>query len=274
MNATIFNIQKFCLHDGPGIRTTIFFKGCPLKCQWCANPESQKIEIEIMKDKSKCIACGICNDANFTLRDCPTFAASFSGKEYSVDEVYEEAIKDIDFYNSSGGGVTFSGGEALMHTDFIEKLSIRLREKNVHIATETCGFSSDKNFLKLCNSVDLFLFDVKHYDTVKHKAFTGVNNELILKNLVTALNLGKEVTVRIPIIPNFNDSLDDMENFGKLLKSINVKTVNLLPFHQMGESKYEMIDKEYTMKEYIQLSESDLKEHLEVIGKYVEKASF
>ncbi len=274
MKATIFNIQKFCLHDGPGIRTTIFFKGCPLKCLWCANPESQSTKIQLMKDKTKCIDCGTCNADNFTPSDCPHYCASVSGKEYTVDEVYLEAIKDIDFYNSSGGGVTFSGGEALMYTDFIEELSIKLREKNIHIAAETCGFSSHENFLKLCKSVDLFLFDVKHYDSTLHENFTGVKNDIILKNLQTAINLGKKVTARIPIIPDFNDSLEDMEHFGVLLKKLGVTKVNLLPFHQMGENKYEMIGKEYEMKSYKQLNEGDLVEHLEAIKKYIENASF
>ncbi len=274
MKATIFNIQKFCLHDGPGIRTTIFFKGCPLKCIWCANPESQHPHPQILKDKSKCISCLLCHENEFVVSDCPTFSASFSGKKRSVEKVYNEAIKDIEFYKSSGGGVTFSGGEPLLHLDFIKELSKLLRQKDIHLACETSGYASEQNFARLLKRVDLLLFDVKHYDDVKHKTFTGVSNEIILKNLETAILNGKDVIVRIPIIPNFNDSLEDMENFGKLLKSLNIKTVNLLPFHQMGESKYEMIDKEYTMKEYKQLSESDLKEHLEVIGKYVEKASF
>lgn len=281
IKACIFNIQRYSIHDGPGIRTVIFFKGCPLKCLWCSNPESQYNKIQIICDKTKCKQCLCCvnvcpkkaiylnnnhieinyNKCIYCLsckNSCSNNALSVEGNFLSVSEVLKEVLKDEVFYEESNGGVTLSGGEVLMQHEFALEILKSLKEKNIHTAVETTGYAPSKIFLKFIENVDLLLFDMKHYDREKHFKATNVYNDLIIENLKIAINMEKEVIIRIPVIPNINSSLKDAEEFCKLLKSINAKKVNLLPFHQFGQKKYELLNKKYAFQNIQQLHEEDL----------------
>lgn len=256
----VINIQKFSLHDGPGIRTVVFLKGCPLRCRWCANPESQHPEIQILRDKQKCIQCGRCTDGkpNSDITSCPVKALTTEGELMDVEAVLGTVMQDEAFYAQSGGGATISGGEPLVQINFVEELCQELHEKNVTVAVETTGYSDGETFDRLLKAVDIILFDVKHYNSQKHKEYTGVGSEKILENLAAAVNSGKPLIARIPIIPQFNDSPEDMEQFGKLLTDIGVKKVNILPFHQFGENKYALLDMDYKMKNVKALHKEDL----------------
>ncbi len=286
-NVNIFNIQKFSIHDGPGIRSVVFFKGCPLRCQWCSNPESLSTKPEIMWDISKCILCkkcenicptksisfpmdkfhfdnNTCNQCMSCIIQCPTKALDFYGEKMDIDKIMKEVLKDIDFYEESGGGVTLSGGEVMLHHNFALNLVKKLKEKKIHIAIETTGYAKSDVFQSLASNVDLILFDIKHYNSEKHKKYTGVNNEIILENLRWAVKNNLEIIARIPIIPSVNNSLDDAREFSKLLKEIGIKKVNLLPFHQFGEKKYENLSMEYTMKDKKALHKEDLEDYLKI----------
>lgn len=248
IRACIFNIQKYSIHDGPGIRTIVFFKGCPLRCLWCSNPESQSSEIQIPWDKSKC-------DAD-SIRE--------QGKYLTVSEVMIEVLKDKAFYEESNGGVTLSGGEVLQQHEFATELLKLLKEKNIHTAIETSGFISNEIFSDFIDNVDLLLYDIKHYDRQKHFEATNVYNDIIIKNLKTAVDKGKDVIVRIPVIPTINSSLDDARCFCKLLKTVGAAKVNLLPFHQFGQKKYMLLNKEYKFKNIKQLHKEDLLEYQKI----------
>ncbi len=216
----IFNLQKFSLHDGPGIRTAVFFKGCPLRCGWCSNPESQNRFNKLTGDME--------DDA-------------YRGKLYPVDEVMSEIIKDKPFYDRSGGGITLTGGEVLQQAEFAGLLAEEARKQGIHVAAETTGYATADIFAEFIKKVDLLLFDLKHHDGEKHKQLTGVDNKVILTNLAHALKQGIEVTVRIPVIPTFNFSLDDAKKLAELAVKLGVNNVDLLPFHQLGEKKYETL---------------------------------
>lgn len=235
----IFNIQKFSLHDGPGIRTVVFFKGCPLRCKWCSNPESQTGAPESMWDKVK--------------QKYKTV-----GEYKTVNEIVEEVMKDEVFYQQSGGGVTLSGGEVLFQADFAIELLKALRAQNIHTACETTGSIKQEIFQEFIKHVDLIFMDLKHYDSEKHFEWTGVHNHLIIKNIKFALENHDNVIIRIPVIPNVNDSLDDALQFAKLFNSIGVKKIELLPFHQFGSQKYKYLNREYEFEDVPQLHTEDL----------------
>ena len=231
----IFNIQKFSLNDGPGIRTVVFFKGCPLRCAWCANPESQSPRPEQVGDKTE-------------------------GKLMTVPEVMEVVLQDLPFYEESGGGVTLSGGEAMMQPDFAEALLAALQEQGLHTAMETTGFAAPEVFRRLCGRLDLLLFDVKHWDEARHRQGTGVSNQLILENLAWAVKSGPEVLPRLPVIPGFNASLEDAAGFARLLQKAGLSKVQLLPFHQLGEGKYAKLGREYALAHKKALRPEDLED--------------
>lgn len=278
----IFNIQKFSIHDGPGIRTTIFFKGCPLKCQWCANPESQLQKIQIICYHEKCLKCQTClrhcpnqaiifEDQKIKFNHqmcvgclqcvdmCPVEALSHEGEIKTVDDIVKICLQDKDFYDESNGGVTISGGEGMSQPKFLEALIQALRKENIHVAIETTGYIEENLFQRLASQFDLLLFDVKHYDRNKHFEGTGVYNDLILKNLKWAVEHQMNILPRIPVIPHFNDSLKDAKVFAQLLRDIGLKKVQLLPFHQFGEKKYELLNKDYVYKNQKALHVEDLK---------------
>lgn len=283
----IFNIQKFSIHDGPGIRTTIFFKGCPLKCAWCSNPESQLEKVQILYDKNKCSHCltciNTCKQHAISLVDnqikidfdkcvgclqcvssCFNNALSHEGKYQEIDEIVDICLQDQDFYEESGGGVTISGGEGMAQPKFLKELVTKLKKHNLHVAIETTGYIQSDIFKELAVMFDLLLFDVKHYDTNKHYEGTKVHNELIIDNLTWAIDHGLTVLPRIPVIPDFNNSLNDAINLSELLIKVKAKKVQLLPFHQFGEKKYELLQKEYALKNKKALYPEDLKAYQKI----------
>lgn len=241
----IFNIQRFSIHDGPGIRTTIFFKGCPLLCTWCSNPESQNFSPEKIWDNQ-------------------TKKYIITGTHLTVEEVMIPILKDLDYYKESHGGITLSGGEVLSQSKFAIELLKKCKKLNIHTACETSGFSSQEIFSEFISYLDLVILDIKHYNNIKHKEGTNVDIDLILENLKYLISSKKEITIRIPIIPNFNDSLEDARNFVILFKNYNVNKIELLPFHQFGKSKYSYLDREYKFNGIKQLHENDLKDYKEI----------
>lgn len=280
----IFNIQKFSIHDGPGIRTTVFFKGCPLRCKWCSNPESQLEKIQILHDESKCTHCRTCVQTcpqhaiskkisiHFEhcigclqcVNACPTNALTFEGEQKTVDEIVDICMQDIDFYEESGGGVTISGGEGMAQPVFLKALVEKLKEKQLHLAIETTGYVPSETFRQLAPLFDLLLFDVKHYDSDKHFDGTSVHNEQIIENLRWAMEQNLNVLPRIPIIPEFNEKLDDAKGIANLLVSVGAKKVQLLPFHQFGEHKYELLHRKYSLKDTKALYPEDLKQYQQI----------
>ncbi len=262
MTAKIFDIKHFAVHDGPGIRTTLFFKGCPLRCLWCHNPESISPKPQLSYLAHKCTACGKCAEAckngahsvtdgvHLLLREhctlsgqcasvCPSEALTVYGKEVEIGEMLSELLEDRDFYGDDGG-VTLSGGECLLQADFCRELLIKLKESGIHTAVDTCGFVSRAELDKVIPYTDLFLYDLKAFDPAVHKACTGVSNELILENLRYLDLLGKEIEIRIPLIPEHNASeIDGIAKFISSLKSVSL--VKLLPYHSYGKSKYQAL---------------------------------
>ena len=267
MKQSVLDIQRFSLHDGPGIRTTIFLKGCPLNCIWCCNPESQSPRSELSYDVSKCNHCGLCitecpNDvfalANNRLSvdslscdfcgDCTTVCESEALKIYgyplSPAAIIKETLKDRTFYEASGGGITLSGGECMMQPVFVLELLKAAKSEGLHTCIETCGFAQEANFAKILPYTDLFLFDFKMADQHKHKAYTGQSNELILRNLEFLNSNGAEIILRCPIIPGVNDTLEHFDHIAALYHKLKgIKKVEVLPYHNFGDHKYEPIGK-------------------------------
>ena len=256
MKATIFDIERNSYVDGPGIRTTVFFKGCNLRCAWCHNPESQSAKPQMMFYKNKCTGCGKCREKcpnSMKKCDlcgrcslfCPQDARDICGKEYTVDEVLKEILKDKAFYETSGGGVTFSGGECMLQIDFLEGILKECKKNGIHTAVDTAGNVPFEFFERIIPYTDLFLYDVKCFDSDKHRQYTGVENQLILKNLKSLLAKSTPVWIRIPIIPTVNDTEEELQRIKEYLSSCGIpEKVELLPYHAMGEHKYAAIDKE------------------------------
>lgn len=265
----IFNIQRYCLHDGDGIRTTVFFKGCPLRCIWCHNPEglSQKVSISYNKDKctlcgrctqlcsereieggmlsfdrSKCIACGEC------VNGCLYGANEIIGKEISADEVMATVLKDKIYYKTSGGGMTLSGGEPSMQEDFAIELIRKAKENGVYAFVETCGIGNRRFYEKAGELSTGFLFDIKCMDPVKHKALTGASNEKILSNLLYLFDIGAEVIIRLPMIPGINDTDEDIRAICCFLNEYEGKyrRAEIMPYHSFGAAKAERLGNENT----------------------------
>ena len=266
LTAPIFNIQSFSVHDGPGIRVTVFEKGCPLRCLWCANPESNLAAPQLMTYDVKCIGCGACvqacpqkavsigekdgkpcqitdrskcTDCGACVSVCYAQARELAGEEKTVREVLERVLRERIFLEDSGGGITLSGGECLMHPDFTEALLYAARQEGLHTAVESCSFASRAVVDQVFQYVDLGLLDVKHMDSEKHREYTGVPNELILDNIRHIhCDLGVAVTVRVPTIPGYNDSEENIAATARFARSLGEDVaVHLLPYHRLGESK-------------------------------------
>lgn len=235
MKAKIFNIQKFCLHDGTGIRTSVFFQNCNLRCKWCANPE--------------------CYLQNSLLGEAT---------QYDMKTLLEEVLKDRAFYDKSGGGVTLTGGEIFMQFDFVKNFCKLLKENHLNITIETAGACDIREFQELADLVDFIYIDCKHFDPQKHKEGTGLSNELILKNIEWLAGSQKAYRVRIPVIPGYNDSLSDAQGFCALFHKKGVKNIELLPFHQFGESKYEKARRKYAYAGMKQLHAEDLQPYFQL----------
>ena len=249
MKATIFSIQRNSLVDGPGIRTTVFFKGCNLKCKWCHNPESQKPEKEILFHKNKCDGCGRCKD--LTAKDksfiCFNGAKEVCGKEYTVDELMAMIIRDKAFYDASDGGVTFSGGECMLQIDFLAEILKKCKIAGIHTAIDTAGNLPWMYFEKIIPFTDLFLYDIKAVSENLHIEGTGFSNKAILSNLKRLSHNNKvELIIRIPIVPDFNTKPEELKIIADFLHNIKYKSIELLPYHQMSEHKYEALNMPFT----------------------------
>lgn len=239
--ATIFEIKNFAVHDGDGIRTTVFFKGCPLRCVWCHNPEGLTAEPQTAFYRHKCIGCGECKKEGFTPDDCLGEATVLYGKEVTVEELLPILLEDRDFYETSGGGVTLSGGECLMQADFCAELLKQLKKNGVHTAVDTCGFVSKEALDKVIPYTDVFLYDLKAYDEKIHIRCTGQSNKTILENLLYLDSQGKEIEIRIPYIPKYND--DQIEKLAQHLAPLkHVTKVRVLPYHNYAGSKYAALE--------------------------------
>lgn len=261
----IFNIQRFSTHDGPGIRTTVFLKGCPMVCLWCSNPESQSFEPQLMVRDVKCSGCGecvqvcpetaisfdpdaknrsidwkACNQCFECVTVCLSDAVTVIGKQMTPQEVVQEVMKDQVFYKNSGGGVTFSGGEILSQPEFLEASIDLAKSYGLHVTLDTTGFGRTSVLEKLLPKVDLFLFDLKHLDARKHKELTAVDNTLILKNL-EIVSAQKPTWLRIPLVEGVNDDDDHITKLAELAQHLGVEKVSMLPFHEGGVSKISQI---------------------------------
>ncbi len=300
VTGTIFDIKKYSVHDGPGIRTTVFFKGCPLECAWCHNPEGQRMSAEMMFSSDRCTACGTCvsicpNQAIaleagsaqmetvhpgqamplkdpsqnlggahgiHTVREkctacgecvkaCPRGAREVAGRVVTSDELIQEIMKDVVFYDSSGGGVTFSGGEPLLQPDFLLALLRECKEREIHTAVDTCGFAEWETLSAIAPYVDLILYDLKCIDAGMHVELTGSGNDAILENLTRLSKTHSNVTVRFPLIPGINDNEENIVSMGKFVSSLrwegNSPQIDVLPYHKTGIGKYERLGRVYSI---------------------------
>lgn len=279
MRANIFNIQRFSLDDGPGIRTVVYTKGCNLHCEWCHNPESISFKPQIMRIDSKCQRCGkcaavcperaitknndmyitdynTCTNCNMCINECLYDALIISGKEMSVEEVFDEIIKDRDYYDESGGGVTFSGGEPTCHSDFLSEILRMCNENNISTAIETNGQTDLGIVKKLSPLLDYVIVDFKHYDETKLKRFTGADPETIMKSIKYYIDHNK-TEVRIPIIPDFNDSPTELNTMLEILENMSAKHITTIPYHTYGISKYTNLGMEYKYGRYDEMDKDE-----------------
>lgn len=244
--ARIFNIQRYSLNDGQGIRTVVFFKGCPHTCPWCANPESLSPRIETVRRESKCLHCAPClRDAD----ECPSGAFERIGRDITLDELEREVLKDDIFFRTSGGGVTLSGGEVLMQAPFATRFLQRLRRLGIQCAIETAGDAPASRLLPLAKACDEVLFDLKIMDAVQAREVVNMNLPRVLENLRLLVSEGIHVIPRLPLIPGFTLSTENLQRALTLLTSSGIKQVHLLPFHQYGEPKYRLLGQQWSMKD-------------------------
>lgn len=283
----IFNVQKYSLYDGPGIRTIIFFKGCPLHCKWCANPEGIHRKFEVMFKKSTCTNCGSCvdvcpmkvhimdenhqhavqrnrscNGCQKCVEVCPKKSLNITGEIRSISELMEVIHEDDSFYEMSGGGVTLSGGECIAQPEAALALLQACKADGINTAIETCGHGRMEHLMKIADSVDLFLYDLKHMDPVRHNELTGISNEKILANLKELLNHGHHVQIRMPMLKMINDSHEEIQQIVEFLAPFknfpNFKGIDLLPYHKLGVNKYGQLGIEYPISGDPSLAEEDL----------------
>ncbi len=257
----VFNIQKYSVQDGPGIRTTVFLKGCPLRCAWCHNPEGISSKPEIISVQGRCIGCGECRlacpsgasapgEGALPLRSetcvlcgacveaCPTGARQLVGRQISVPELLETVLRDRIFYEDSGGGVTFSGGEPVSQPEFLRECLLACRAQGLHTAVDTCGLVPTADLLAIAGVTDLFLYDLKLMDEARHREYTGVPNGLILGNLKALGRVHANIWLRVPVVPGLNDAPADLQATARFAATIpGVRQVNVLPFHRTGLSK-------------------------------------
>lgn len=269
--AEVMELERFAIHDGPGIRTVVFLQGCPLRCAWCANPESQITGRHLMYDQKRCVGCGccaaVCPVSAITLdgkrpqfhradctgcgecgRKCLQNAIRYSGKTMTVDEIMAVIMRDRDYYDSSGGGVTFSGGDPFVQFPVFLEMLRRCREYGLHTAVETCGQTSLEKIERVIPLVDLFLFDFKHVEPDKFAEYTGGDIRQIIGNLECLSRTARDrVILRVPVIPGFNDDLETLCRIFDRTRGYGIKTVHLLPYHTLGLSKYEQLGREYTL---------------------------
>jgi pyruvate formate lyase activating enzyme len=258
-NGLVFNVQRFSLHDGPGLRSTVFMKGCPLRCAWCHNPESQAPETQYVRMRHRCMRCGQCTAAELARPDvrgrgdtdvaaCPTGALQSVGHPMSPGHLVRTLLRDRVFFDESGGGVTFSGGEPLMQASFVIETMSRLRDEGVHTALDTCGFVQWPVLRETASLANLVLFDLKLMDENRHVAATGVSNGLILRNLTALAAEHANIWIRIPVIPGVNDDEANLDATAAFLCPLpGIRQVDLLPYHPTGEAKFARVGKTYAL---------------------------
>ncbi len=291
-DSLIFDIKRYAINDGPGIRVVIFFKGCNLHCAWCHNPESISASIEKMYAPVKCIKCGSCVEAcpenAITLTPdgiitdpdlcklcgkcaevCPTKAIEMSGKVMTVAEIMDIIEKDRIFFDQSGGGVTFSGGEPLVHSKMLIELLDECRKRKIHTAIDTAGHASAETILEVAKRTDLFLYDFKMMDANLHRKWTNMGNDKILRNLKTLAEKGSQIIIRIPLVGGINDTDENIEETAKFISGLtgDIKTVHLLPYHNIAQNKYMKLGKTY---EFENLREPDKETIAKAIAKFRE----
>jgi glycyl-radical enzyme activating protein family len=291
IKGTIFDIQRFCLQDGPGIRTVIFFKGCPLKCIWCHNPEGLSKQKDFIYYAHKCAGCqacklvcekGVhnfkrgkhlvdykkCDKCGKCVEVCCYGAVSIIGHRVTIKEIIDSARIDVT-YNTTGGGVTLSGGEPMFQPQFVIKLAMAIKNEGINLCMETCGFASSENFKKIAPYIDLFLFDYKATDEVMHKEFTGVSNKLIIKNLGLLNSLGKKIVLRCPLIPGVNDSTVHLKGIARIANRYQmIKKVEILTYHRMGETKRIQMGKAESLPKVNRALDEQKKEWLSQLKDY------
>jgi pyruvate formate lyase activating enzyme len=287
----IFNLQRFSIHDGPGIRTTVFFKGCPLNCWWCHNPESQSPRPELVWRENRCIRCGAClptcdwhaiavvderivtdwtrcDHCGACVAACQSEARELAGREVTVEQVMAEIERDVAFYDESGGGVTFSGGEPLQQRRFLLELLRACKQKEIHTVVDTCGFATWEALDSIRSYVDLFLYDLKLMDEARHRKYTGVSNRLILQNLQALTAGGHRLVVRVPIVPGLTDREENIRQIGALVSSLRVLRVDILPYHNSAAGKYARLDRTYPLPEVQPPSEASMSQIAATLRSY------
>jgi len=284
----VFDVKHYAIHDGPGIRTTIFLKGCPLGCPWCHNPESKRHQIEFMWNSTRCIGCNscveVCSEGAVRLSErlevneslctlclrcidvCYSGALELVGLEMTVDAVVEEIMKDRVFHEESGGGVTFSGGEPLAQPHFLKELLDTCQNLGIHTAVDTCGYTESRMIADIINTVDLWLYDLKHMDQKKHTDTIGVSNQLIIKNL--KLLKDENVIIRIPFIPGFNDDSINLQATGLFLQENGFTDICILPYHSAGSDKRERLNAQQAIFHVDPPDEDTLKSAVELLEGY------
>lgn len=267
----VFDIRRYSVHDGPGIRTSVFFKGCPLSCWWCHNPEGRSPKPDLILFKDRCLGCGeclracphgaivhddggirtlpsVCRACGTCVEACPGEARQLAGRWMTVAAVLREIEKDIVFYDESGGGVTLSGGEPLAQPRFADALLEACVERHIHTVVDTCGFVEKDLLLELSEKVDLFLYDLKLLDPVRHQKYAGASNEVILENLEALAQRKKPVVVRFPVIPGINDGAEDIRLLAAFLSDLGLLRIDLLPYHRIGLEKYRRLGMPYRLE--------------------------
>lgn len=270
MKGMLFDIQRASTVDGPGFRTTVFFKGCNLRCAWCHNPESQSAVPQLLFYQERCTHCGLCERVcPYGLKKCdlcgkcadacPQEARSLCGMEYTVEDAMKKILPDRLFYQTSGGGATFSGGECMLQLGFLKELLDFCKKEKIHTAVDTAGAVPWRSFEEILPYTDMFLYDVKSMNSQRHKEYTGVGNEQILENLSRLLQMQKRVWVRVPIIPGVNDTLEEMRALRAfLLANGYPEKVELLPYHRMGEMKWKALGQKATLFEPPSVDQMDM----------------
>ncbi len=288
MEGCVFDIQRFSVHDGPGIRTTIFLKGCPLHCRWCCNPESMNPRPEVLLNPKLCIGCGacvrvcpnravtaeefdrsLCTGCGRCAEECYAEARYMKGEYMTPEEVFAEGVRDKSFYRRTGGGVTFSGGEPVRQIDFLETTLKLFREKGIGTAIETCGYVPWENYERIAPLVDVFLFDIKNTDSDKHLEYTGARCERIMENCERLAKIANKLIIRVPVIPEFNFDEKTLTSIVRFAEKIGVGEVNFLPYHRMAANKYSFLGRDYWNPGMDRLEESEVEKCISGIKTHI-----